>query len=151
MQDYELPSPDIGGKGFHLRRIAANAITQNEISALNYTGGVHPSRTVFAKFFASCLDAVLGSNYITPMLAFTPDFKSYSIAGGAAQAGPALALDGSAGAVTYTSSDVTKATVNSATGAITPLVAGTTRIVASIAATATYRAFSRSYLATITA
>ena len=50
MRETDLPSPNIGGKGYHLRRIAAQAISQLEVSAPAY-GGSHPSATSLAAFF----------------------------------------------------------------------------------------------------
>jgi hypothetical protein len=51
MRETDLPSPAIGGKGHHLRRIAAQAISQLEIAARNYPQGKHPSATNLAAFF----------------------------------------------------------------------------------------------------
>lgn len=58
MRESDLPSPSIGGKGYHLRRIAANAISQLEISAPAY-GGTHPDATKLRAFFSACADACI--------------------------------------------------------------------------------------------
>lgn len=58
MRETDLPSPRIGGKGHHLRRISAQAISQLEISAPAYPNGQHPSATDLATFFAACKAAV---------------------------------------------------------------------------------------------
>lgn len=59
MRETSLPSPDIGGKGHHLRRIAAQAISQLEVVAPNYPGGLHPSATTLRAFFSACANACI--------------------------------------------------------------------------------------------
>ena len=59
MREFDLPSPNIGGKGHHLRRIAANAISQLEIAATGYAGGKHPNATDLRKFFSAAADALI--------------------------------------------------------------------------------------------
>jgi hypothetical protein len=63
MIDTSLPYPNIGGKGHHLRRIAAQAISYIEINAANYTGAVgvagrHPAADELKAFFDACSAAV---------------------------------------------------------------------------------------------
>jgi hypothetical protein len=63
MIETSLPSPNIGGKGHHLRRIAAQAISYIEMNAPNYTGAVgvagrHPSADELKAFFDACSTAV---------------------------------------------------------------------------------------------
>ncbi len=58
MRESDLPSPGIGGKGHHLRRIAANAISQIEIAAVGYPDGKHPSAQTLSDFFLAAKAAV---------------------------------------------------------------------------------------------
>ncbi|ALF01685.1 hypothetical protein CPT_Percy51 [Caulobacter phage Percy] len=58
MQEYSLPSPGIGGKSHHLRRIAANAISYIESNAPNYASGKHPSAKDLSDFFTACATAI---------------------------------------------------------------------------------------------
>lgn len=150
MRESDLPSPGIGGKGHHLRRIAAQAISQLEISAPAY-GGSSPASVALSAFFAACKAGADALAPVAPTLAFTPTAKSYSIAAGAGQAGPALSTGGSGGAVTYSSGTPANATVNPATGAVTPLIAGTSVITATIAANGGYLGTTQTYIATVTA
>jgi hypothetical protein len=62
MRETDLPSPGVGGKGHHLRRVAANCISQLEVSAPHYAGGVHPNATTLAAFFTAAQAA------LTPIL-----------------------------------------------------------------------------------
>jgi hypothetical protein len=149
MRESDLPSPDIGGKGFHLRRITAQAISQLQVG--NYGNGRHPAAVALSAFFAAAKAAADALLPAAPTTSFTPTAKTYTIAGGAAQAGPTLAKGGSDGAVTYTSATPSVATVNSATGAINPISAGTSVITAAIAASGGYLAATRTYTATVTA
>lgn len=59
MRETDLPSPGIGGKGHHLRRIAANAISQLQVVAPNYPGGLHPSASSLRSFFSACANALI--------------------------------------------------------------------------------------------
>lgn len=59
MRETDLPSPGIGGKGHHLRRIAANAISQLQVVAPNYPLGQHPSATTLRAFFSACANALI--------------------------------------------------------------------------------------------
>jgi len=54
MREASLPSPNIGPCGFHLRRVAAKAISQLEVVAPRYAGGKHPSATELKAFFDAC-------------------------------------------------------------------------------------------------
>ena len=56
MRESDLPSPKIGGRGHHLRRVAALAISQLEIAAPGY-GGKHPAAADLAAFFDACKTA----------------------------------------------------------------------------------------------
>lgn len=148
MRETDLPSPGIGGKGHHLRRIAANAISQMAVAGPKYTTQQHPAAAALKAFFDACSAACALLDLITPVISFTPTSKAYSIASGAT-AGPTLAKGGSAGAAVYTSSDVTKATVNSSTGAVTGVAVGTCTITATVAANGAYRQGIGTYVATI--
>jgi hypothetical protein len=150
MRETDLPSPDIGGKGHILRRLVSNAINSLAVSAPHYTTGAHPKAASLAAFLTAAAVKAAYQGLINPVLSFTPTAKTYSIATGAT-AGPTLGKGGSTGAATYTSSNPTKATVNSTTGAVTGLVAGTVTITVVVAADATYRDATSSYVATITA
>jgi hypothetical protein len=150
MRETDLPSPNVGGKGFHLRRIAAAAVSQFEVSAAGYTNGVHPESQTLANFFTSAADFAAADGLLTPQATATPNNKTYSVAAGAT-AGPTVSAGGSAGAVSYTSSNTGVATVNSGTGAVTGVAPGTCWIIVAIAATATYRAWTFRYKAVVTA
>lgn len=72
MQEFTLPSPNIGGKGHHLRRIAAQAISYIETSAPAYTGAVgvagkHPSADELEAFFLACAAAVTPFKLTAPV------------------------------------------------------------------------------------
>jgi len=72
MQAFSLPSPNIGGQGHHLRRIAAKAISYIETSTPSYTGGVgvagrHPSADELEAFFLACAAAVTPFKMATPV------------------------------------------------------------------------------------
>lgn len=54
MREATLPSPNIGPRGYHLRRIAAQAISQLEVVAARYADGKHPDAGALADFFAAC-------------------------------------------------------------------------------------------------
>lgn len=156
MRDFDLPSPNIGAKGHHLRRIAAAAISYIQVTASNHAGGLHPSASALRAFFSACADnlAVYDASTATEnnvaVPTFTPTAKTYSIAAGAT-AGPVLNKDGHPGVVTYSSGTPANATVNAATGVITPLVAGTSVITASIAAAPGWDAVTKTYTATVEA
>lgn len=149
MRETALPSPKIGARGHHLRRLVALAVSSLQSAA--YSNGRHPAAVTLSAFLASAKTATDLLLPAVPVLAFTPSAKSYSIAVGAAQAGPALAKGGSGGAVTYTSATPAKCTINATTGAVTPLTTGTSVITASIAANGGYAATTQTYTATVTA
>lgn len=58
MQEATLPSPQIGARGFHLRRVAVSAISQLEIVARNYPNGKHPDAAALKAFFDACSAAI---------------------------------------------------------------------------------------------
>ncbi|WP_448500710.1 hypothetical protein [Sphingomonas sp.] len=59
MRETDLPSPNVGARGFHLRRVASQAISQIEVSAPSYTGGKHPDASSLRAFFSACADALI--------------------------------------------------------------------------------------------
>lgn len=149
MREETLPSPDIGGKGYHLRRIAANAISQLEIAASAYGNGRHPAGIPLAAFFTACATAATALAAVAPTLAFAPTAKTYSIAAGPT-VGPTLG--GAPGAtVRYTSATPARATVDPVTGFVTGVSAGTSVITATVIAAGGYLAATQTYIATVTA
>lgn len=80
MIESALPSPKIGARGYHLRRIAAQSISQLEVSARAYTGGVHPDAATLKAFFTACADALTPitvattapTNTVVPTITGTP-------------------------------------------------------------------------------
>lgn len=58
MREASLPSPAVGSVGFHLRRIAAKAISGIEIVAPRYPTGKHPQAGALRAFFIACAEAL---------------------------------------------------------------------------------------------
>jgi len=147
MKESALPTPGVGSRSQHLRRLLATTISSLEVTAPKYTTGQHPS----AAALVACLEAALVAAKETGKLNTVPTFVT---AGGLTTVAPLATLattltkGGSAGAVTYTTSDAAVATVSGA-GLITGVAAGTVTITASIAATATYRAATISVTITV--
>jgi len=54
MKEATLPSPGPGSKSMHLRRIAANSISQLEMIAPKYPTGKHPDAPKLKAFFDAC-------------------------------------------------------------------------------------------------
>jgi uncharacterized protein YjdB len=135
MQEASLPSPNIGAKGYHLRRISANAISHLEVTALGYANGQSPAAAAVAAFFTACAAAATEAGKPNPVLTLTPQ-TSTGAAGSTQQL--TLGKGGSTGAATYTSSKPSVATVNSA-GLVTRVATGTAVITASVAGDATYK------------
>lgn len=54
MREFDLPSPNIGATGFHLRRVAAKAISYIQIN--KRADGTHPEAAVLRNFFKDCSD-----------------------------------------------------------------------------------------------
>lgn len=54
MREATLPSPDIGAVGFHLRRVAAKAISAIQIVGPKYPDGKHPKAGALRAFFLAC-------------------------------------------------------------------------------------------------
>lgn len=142
MRESDLPSPGFGSKSWHLRRISANAIGLLQGVAKNYANGIHPDASVLAAFFTACATAA------TSLTKLFPTTSTFTTAGSVSKVivGQTLATaftkGGSAGAVTYVSSDTARATVD-ASGVITGVAVrgetGTVTITATLAETATYQ------------
>lgn len=145
MKETALPTPGVGSKSQHLRRIAANAISALEVSAPKYTLGNHPSAAGLKAFFDACSAAAaeLGKN--NAVLTFAIPDNTLAVAQAEQTT---LNKGGSAGAATYTSSAPGVATVN-ASGLVTGVAAGTATITVSVAATATYRAATATLTVTV--
>lgn len=140
MKEAALPSPGVGSKSMHLRRIAANAISALEVTAPKYANGSHPAAEDLVDFFEACALAAAepGKNDTILTFATAGDATEVEIA---ATLATTLDKGGSTGAATYTSSDEAVATVSSA-GVITGVAEGTVTITVNVAATTTYRAAS---------
>lgn len=149
MRETDLPSPGIGGKGHHLRRIAVNAISALEIG--QYGNGKHPQATVLSAFFAACKAAADALLPAVSVPTFTPTAKSYSLAAGAT-AGPVLNAGGHTGVPVYSSATPAVATVNASTGVVTAVASsGTSVITATFPANGGYALTTKTYVATATA
>lgn len=150
MRDKDLPTPNIGHKGWALRRSAVVALghLQSSRDRLNKR---HPQAAALSAFFAACKAASDAMLAVAPTVSFTPSSKSYSLAAGAAQAGPALARGGYTGRVEYSSATPAKATVDALTGAVTPVATGTSVITATFPAAGGFLAATVTYVATVTA
>lgn len=59
MREASLPSPGTGKTGYHLRRVAAKAISDLQKIAPKYVGGTHPAATNLRKFFSACADSLI--------------------------------------------------------------------------------------------
>lgn len=59
MRESDLLSPGIGPHGFHLRRIAAKAISYIEVNGPKHAGGKHPDATTLRAFFSQCADSLI--------------------------------------------------------------------------------------------
>lgn len=102
--------------------------------------------SVFVKSITVYYEAT-GETKKAPEVSFPQD--AYSVVFGSAFAAPTATTD-SDGAVTYTSSDETVATVDAVTGVVTILAVGSTTITANVAATDTYFAGSAVYTLHVT-
>jgi hypothetical protein len=58
MRETALPSPNIGSRGYHLRRVATQVISQLEVAATFYPDGKHPAAATLADFFTAAKAAV---------------------------------------------------------------------------------------------
>lgn len=138
MKEASLPSPGVGSKSMHLRRIAANAISALEMIAPKYANGSHPGAEDLVAFFDACSAAAAETGKSDTTLTFGTAGDATEVEVGATLA-TTLDKGGSTGAATYTSSDTEVATVNSS-GVITGVAEGTVSITVSVAATDDNRA-----------
>lgn len=147
MKESSLPSPGIGSKAMHLRRISANAISALEATAPKYTAGEHPMGDTLAAFFTACATAAAETAKKTPALVFAGAGGVTTISGtGTNQT--TLNKGGSAGAASYSSSDTGVATVNSS-GLVTGVAPGTAVITVTVAAAGDYRAATKTLTFTV--
>lgn len=58
MKEASLPSPGIGSTGFHLRRVAAKAISEIQRGA-PHMGGTHPNASKLRAFFSQCANELI--------------------------------------------------------------------------------------------
>lgn len=135
MKDTALPTPGVGSKSQHLRRIAAQMISSFEVTAPKYANGSHPGAAALKAFFDACSVAASAVGKINPAMTFTVTTNPIAVAG---TSNTTVGKGGSTGAVTYTSSDTAVATVNGS-GVITGVAPGQAIITATMAATATHR------------
>ena len=149
MKEASLPSPGVGSKSMHLRRVAANCISALEMVAPKYAAGAHPSATGLAAFFTACAAAATEAGKSNPVLSFTGAAGSTTIAGTATNQ-TVLTKGGSAGAASYASATPAVATVNG-TGLVTGVAPGTTIVTVTVAANGIYRAATAQLLFTVTA
>ena len=56
MREANLPSPNIGATGFHLRRVAAKAIGEIQSTCARSGSSTHPRASELRAFFAACAD-----------------------------------------------------------------------------------------------
>lgn len=131
MKEASLPSPGVGSKSMHLRRIAANAISALEVSAPRYADGAHPTAAALVSFFDACSAAAATIGKAIAALVLTTAGGATTVAVGATLA-TTLDKDGSDGAVSYSSSDTNIATVSGA-GVITGVAEGDVTITATVA------------------
>lgn len=151
MKESTLPSPGVGSKSYHLRRVAAVVISAYEQSQPDYTNGVHPGSTQLAAFFTACATAATALGLTTPVVTLlgAGNVAAPTVAPAATNQA-VLTKGGSGGAATYVSSDTSKATV-SGTGLVTGVAPGNVTITVTVAANGSYRAAVKSLAFTITA
>ena len=148
MREASLPSPGVGSKAMHLRRVAAQAISALEVTAPRYAAGSHPTAPTLAAFFTACATAATEVGKQNPNVVFAGAGGVTTIAGTATNQ-TTLNKGGSTGAATYTSSAPGIATV-SGTGLVTGVAPGTVVISVAVAAQGNYRAATRELTFTIT-
>lgn len=147
MKEASLPSPGVGSKSMHLRRIAANAISALEVTAPRYDAGSHPSAAGLAAFFTACAAAATETGKQNPVLVFATAGGVDELEEGATNQ-TTLNKGGSSGAASYESSDEGVATVNG-TGLITAVAEGEVTITVTVAAQGNYRAATASLTITV--
>ena len=140
MNEASLPSPDTGANGYHLRRIAAKAISAMEVVAVSYPAGAHPGATALKAFFDACSAAVATVGKAIPVMTIDTTGSVTEIAVGATNQ-LTVGKGGSSGTVSYVSSDTDVATVNGS-GLITAVAEGTFTITANMTEGAAHKAAS---------
>lgn len=149
MKEASLPSPKIGARGYHLRRMAANAISDLEKVAPKYTNGINPNAAALKTFFDACSAAAASLAKTIAAMTFVTAGSATTVAVGATLA-TTVGKGGSSGAMTYITSDPLIATVN-ASGVITGVRTGDVTISAVMAEGASHQAASRSVGIKVTA
>lgn len=143
MKEASLPSPGVGSKSMHLRRIMANAISAIEISAPKYTDGIHPSATSFLAFLNACVAVVNDYTKTLAEVVFGTAGDATTVAMGTTLA-TSLDKDSHDDTAGYTSDDTGIATIHATTGVITPVDLGVATVNAVLEETATFRAVTKS-------
>ena len=59
MKESTLPSPNIGSTGFHLRRVAAKAISEIQTTCARSGESTHPNASTLRAFFSTCANALV--------------------------------------------------------------------------------------------
>lgn len=147
MIEASLPSPNVGARGYHLRRIAAAVISQLEVTAISYPNGVSPSAAEVKAFFDACSAAAATTGKAIPAMTVTPASASIAVAGTQQLT---VNKGGSSGALTYVSSNPAVATVNSS-GLVTGVAAGSATITVNMAEGSAHKAASKAAAITVTA
>lgn len=130
MKEASLPSPGVGSKSMHLRRIAANAISALEVSAPRYSNGAHPTAAALVSFFNACSAAAATIGKAIATMVLTTAGGATTVAVGATLT-TTFSKGSSTGAVSYSSSNANIATVNGA-GVITGVAVGNVTITAAV-------------------
>jgi len=147
-------NPQLNGTG--VINVAGTAATGVfTVSATVLTAGTAYSYAAYATNSVGTTYTSVGTfttTVPTPTLTFTtPTSASVAVGATRTNAANSTLSSGGYGAITYTSSDTSKATVNATTGVVTGLAVGTTTITATQAAAATFNATSStSYTLTVT-
>lgn len=139
MKEATLPSPGLSQRGFHLRRLMAQVISQCELDADKRTTGASPHAAVLNTFLDACKAAVTETGKLRGAPTVSP--ATADVIGTSTQ--QITAVDGGHdGVETFTSSDTAVATVNSS-GLVTGVAIGTASITIVWPATATHRKATR--------
>lgn len=138
MKEANLPSPGVGQRGFHLRRLMAQIISDLQIREDKTDNGVAPAAADLLAFMNACNAAIATTGKAKPVLTLTPANSTGAVA---STQQLTLGKGGSSGAATYTSSNPAVATVN-ASGLVTRVATGTAVITASVAEGTAHKAAS---------
>jgi hypothetical protein len=149
-------NPQLNGTGVTNLAVSGTPATGVfTLSALSLTPGTAYSYAAYATNSQGTTYTSVGTfttTVPTPALTFTtPSAASVAVGATRTNAVTSALSGGSYGAITYTSSDTSKATVNATTGVVTGLAVGTTTITATQAAASGFNATSStSYTLTVT-